>query len=393
MKKKTKIGNLFCIGRGGSPRPIKDFITNDANGLNWVKIGDVAEGAKFLESTKEKIKPEGLSKTRKIKPGDLILSNSMSFGRPYVSKIHGCIHDGWIKLIPKNNRTLTVDYFYYLLSLPYVQRNFAKFASGSVVNNLNLSIVRNTEVFVHSPQEQKLIAEILDQVRVLREKRQRAFSLLDKLKRSIFMNMFGDPILNLKNWPIAKLGELTSKIGSGATPRGGEVVYKVSGIPFIRSKNVRDGFFLDKNLAYINDEQAKALDNVIVQASDVLLNMTGASVARACRVPDKLNGARVNQSVAIIRPTEKLNSRFLEHQLLATTFKAHLLGIASGSSRKALTKSKIENTTVIIPPIKLQKAFSGKISSINTIEIKSMINEAKLKELFISFQRQIFSED
>lgn len=94
--KQRKLGDMVIIERGGSPRPIDKFITEDKNGLNWVKIGDAPEQGNYITRTKEKIKTEGLSKTREVHPGDLILSNSMSFGRPYIMAIDGCIHDGWL---------------------------------------------------------------------------------------------------------------------------------------------------------------------------------------------------------------------------------------------------------------------------------------------------------
>ena len=96
--KQRKLGDMVIIERGGSPRPIDKFITEDKNGLNWVKIGDAPEQGNYITRTKEKIKTEGLSKTREVRPGDLILSNSMSFGRPYIMAIDGCINDGWYLL-------------------------------------------------------------------------------------------------------------------------------------------------------------------------------------------------------------------------------------------------------------------------------------------------------
>ena len=91
-----RLGNISTIARGGSPRPIKAYITNDANGVNWIKIGDTEKDGKYIFSTKEKIKPEGVSKSRFVKSGDFLLTNSMSFGRPYILKTEGCIHDGWL---------------------------------------------------------------------------------------------------------------------------------------------------------------------------------------------------------------------------------------------------------------------------------------------------------
>jgi type I restriction enzyme S subunit len=162
-------------------------------------------------------------------------------------------------------------------------------------------------------------------------------------------------------WPIAPLRELTTKIGSGATPRGGRDSYKSDGIPLIRSMNVHDGIFLTKGMAYLDLEQAKSLDNVELETGDVLLNITGASVARVCRLPEQFKGGRVNQHVAIIRTKNTLlHPHFLEHFLICPDTKAKLLSIAaSGATREAITKSAIEELCVPVPPLSEQKRIAA----------------------------------
>ena len=103
------------VARGGSPRPIKDYITESPSGINWIKIGDTEKGGKFIFSTKERIKPEGMSKSRFVHKGDFLLTNSMSFGRPYITQVEGCIHDGWL-VISLIGGAYCQDFLYYLLS-------------------------------------------------------------------------------------------------------------------------------------------------------------------------------------------------------------------------------------------------------------------------------------
>jgi len=154
-------GEVCEIARGGSPRPINDFITDSPNGINWIKIGDVKEGEKYIFSTKEKIKPEGIKKTRLVKEGDFILSNSMSFGRPYILKTSGAIHDGWLLLRIKDD-SLLQDYLYYILSSTYIQDQFKQAATGGVVLNLNSELVRNVKVPVPPTSIQQAIIERLE---------------------------------------------------------------------------------------------------------------------------------------------------------------------------------------------------------------------------------------
>ena len=113
------LGDLSDVVRGGSPRPIDGFLTTATDGLNWLKIGDVDKEAKFVIRTADKVRPEALSKTRVVNPGDLILSNSMSFGRPYILQIQTCIHDGWIAITDLSEK-IDRDFLYYLISAPAV---------------------------------------------------------------------------------------------------------------------------------------------------------------------------------------------------------------------------------------------------------------------------------
>lgn len=157
------LGEVMQIVRGASPRPIKNFITTDVDGVNWIKIGDVVPNAKYITKTQEKITKEGSLRSRYLKAGDFILSNSMSFGRPYILKIDGCIHDGWIAMSGFDLHLLP-DYLYEILNSNSVQRYWqAKANNGGAMTNLNSDIVRSTIIPLPSLPEQSRIVSILDQ--------------------------------------------------------------------------------------------------------------------------------------------------------------------------------------------------------------------------------------
>lgn len=157
----VKLGDFVSIVRGGSPRPIEAYLTTRPDGLNWIKIGDTRVGDKYITHTAERIIPEGLSSTRQVHKGDLILSNSMSFGRPYILAIDGCIHDGWLA-ISEYGESFDTDFFYYLLQSEDTVKQYKMLAAGSGVLNLNKAIVGDLLVFKpKSIQEQGAIAEIL----------------------------------------------------------------------------------------------------------------------------------------------------------------------------------------------------------------------------------------
>ena len=156
-----KLGDNATIQRGGSPRPIEAFLTTNRKGINWIKIGDVRPNDKFIRHTAEKIIPEGVSHSRQVYKGDFILSNSMSFGRPYILNIDGCIHDGWL-VIKDYSNTYDMDFLYYILSSNAIFEQYIAMAAGSSVKNLNKEKVANVVLF--APQtlaEQQAIATIL----------------------------------------------------------------------------------------------------------------------------------------------------------------------------------------------------------------------------------------
>lgn len=156
-----RLGNVSIIARGGSPRPIESYITDDENGINWIKIGDTEKDGKYIFKTKEKIKPEGLSKSRYVESGDFLLTNSMSFGRPYILRTDGCIHDGWL-VIGNIDTVFNQDFLYYALSSYFMYQTLSLLAAGSTVKNLKSDTVKSVLFPIPPMREQKRIAEKID---------------------------------------------------------------------------------------------------------------------------------------------------------------------------------------------------------------------------------------
>jgi type I restriction enzyme S subunit len=231
-------------------------------------------------------------------------------------------------------------------------------------------LLKENGIAYPSLQEQQQIVAILDQ----------AFEAIDQAKANIEKNIANakelfqsklNAIFSQKGdgWEEDKLKNITTKIGSGATPRGGQAAYKESGISLIRSMNVHDAGFTSKKLAFIDDEQASKLNNVIIEEDDVLLNITGASVARCCLAIKEFIPARVNQHVSIIRPIkDKIDSNYLHFLLTSKKNKDLLLGIGEqGSTRQAITKVQIENFVVSYPnSIEEQKSLIAEVTTIKT---------------------------
>ena len=248
-----------------------------------------------------------------------------------------------------------------------------EWVSGTTVPKLNQRNMCDIPIPIPPLAEQKRIVAKIDA----------AFEKIDRLKanaeknltnaKELFQSALDEAMRPKKGWVEKRLREVCSKIGSGATPRGGKASYCSKGISLIRSMNVYDCAFEYSELAHINDMQAKELANVTIEANDVLINITGASVARCCVVPSDVMPARVNQHVAILRIADNrfLNPDFLCYSLVAPARKSLLLGIGeAGSTRQALTKTDLSLFKIKIPDIFEQKRI------VERVKVVAQANEA-----------------
>lgn len=188
-QKTRPLGEISNIQRGGSPRPIQDFITDSEDGINWIKIGDTSLTSKYIMSAKEKIIPAGVRHSRKVKPGDFVLSNSMSFGRPYIVGIDGCVHDGWL-VISDYEDSLDVNYLYYILCSHQVQKQLEALAAGSTVQNLKSDTVKKVVIPVPDDiDEQKRLAEMISSVDEKLDNERTYLAKLEDTKRGLIRDL------------------------------------------------------------------------------------------------------------------------------------------------------------------------------------------------------------
>lgn len=217
------LGRLSQIVRGGSPRPITKYLTTNEDGLNWLKIGDVNQNAKYVTFTNEKVIKSALSKTREVKPGDLIMSNSMSFGRPYILKIKACIHDGWIAVTNISNQ-VWLEYLYYYILSPIAQNYFKDSAAGGGVKNLNADIIKHLTVCLPLQQkEQQKIADCLSSLDEVIDFEAQKLEALKAHKKGLMQQLFpreGETTPRLRfpefrdagEWEVKHLGGISNRI-------------------------------------------------------------------------------------------------------------------------------------------------------------------------------------
>lgn len=358
--------------------------------LPWVAISDLT-ASRTVAVTKEKITQLGVKKSgsKLIPKGTLLLSFKLSLGKRAFAGCDLFTNEAIASLQILDSAVIDCEYLYWVLGMIDYDRFVDRAAKGKTLNKAKLRVI---PIQLPPLSEQKRIAEILDAADALRTKRRESFALLDTFLQSTFLDMFGDPVINPKRWKTAELHNHSSKVGSGATPKGGDDSYKTEGIALIRSLNVRDGEFRWKNLARIDDAQGSKLSNVIVEENDVLLNITGASVARVCRAPREVLPARVNQHVCIIRTTTAVEPRFLERLLLASSMKSKLLGIGeTGATREAITKAQVLALQIPIPPLDLQRHFSSIVECIERQKALYRAHLSELDTLFASLQQRAFN--
>lgn len=410
----TKARNVFYIQRGGSPRPIKKFLTTE-NGINWMKIGDVGDNDKYITSAKEKIIESGIAKSRLINPGDLILTNSMSYGRPYISKIKGCIHDGWLVLSPYSN-SINKEYFYYLIKSPYMQKSFNLAAKGAVVKNLNIDKVK--EIFLPLPPlaEQKRIVEKIEEAFALldeiEEAQDQITSLGEQIKSKVLdMAVRGelvpqDPsdgnakdllreiqvekenLIKAKkikkekklpeireeaipfeipdSWVWARLGDI-GNWSAGSTPSRKNPNFYRGNIPWIKTGDLNNNFIKESS-EYITEEAFAKNSLRLNPIGSVLIAMYGATIGKLGILQIE---ATTNQACCACIPYQNINSLFLFYFLMAR--KKHLISLGSGGAQPNISRTIIVSELFPLPPLAEQKRIVEKIEEIFAA-VDAMIN-------------------
>lgn len=265
-------GDVASICRGASPRPIKQFVTEDVNGVNWIKIGDTKVGSKYITETAERITEAGAKKSRYVHIGDFIMSNSMSFGRPYICQIEGCIHDGWLA-ISEFHDSYNSDFLYYLLCSTVVQKMMEKKASnGGAVSNLNADIVRALELPVPPLLVQEEIVRILDEYTDLEAELEAKLSEEIELKQKQY-EVYRARLLNDDSYDGYTLPEISENCDSQRKPitssqrvSGSTPYYGASGIV-----DYVDDYIFDGEYLLISEDGA----NLLARSTPIAFSISG----------------------------------------------------------------------------------------------------------------------
>lgn len=339
-------GDCAKIVRGASPRPIKNFITTEPDGVNWIKIGDVKPGEKYITSSAEKITLDGAKKSRPVKKGDFILSNSMSFGRPYILKIDGCVHDGWLA-ISEFSDSYVSDFLYYLLSSNMCQNQMKKKASfGGAVQNLNADIVRELSLPVPPLEVQQEIVYLLDDFTA------KTAELLEELNREYEARKkqyeyYRDAILNGdKNAETVKLGDVCDFVRG---PFGGALKkdsFVSSGYAVYEQQHA---IYQNTNIRYfIDSEKYNDLIRFKVSPNDIIVSCSG-TIGKTYIIPNDAPKGIINQALLKLTAHDCLNVRYLQY-----IFENNLVKIMNNNARGGAIKNvpsvkELKNIEIQLP--------------------------------------------
>ena len=394
-----KLGEVLNIERGGSPRPIEKYLTNSPDGINWIKISDATVSNKYIYETKEKINKNGLHKTRMVHNGDFVLSNSMSFGRPYIMKTSGCIHDGWL-VLKQNNKVFETEFLYYLLSSPYVFMQFDYLAAGSTVRNLNIALVSSVQVPIPPLPEQQRIVSILDE----------CFTAIDKAKanaeqnlknaKELFENYLKAVFENgkLKNgeWEEKQLKDIALVFGRGKSkhrPRNWSGLFGEN-YPFIQTGEVRNANKYVTEYAQAYNEVGLAQSKLWEKGTiciTIAANIAETAILGfdAC-IPDSIIGLHVDPKKADLDFT----------YYLLQYFKSELQKLGKGSAQDNINLGTFENRFFPFPPLKEQQVLVHQLDALRTetqklesIYQKKITNFEELKKSILqkAFMGKLFS--
>lgn len=367
------LGDLSEVVRGGSPRPIDGFLTTAADGLNWLKIGDVKKEAKYVTHTEEKVRLEALSKTRVVSPGDLILSNSMSFGRPYILQIKTCIHDGWIA-ITRIAKEAKRDFLFYSISAPSSQSYFVDNAAGSGVQNLNADIIKALPVCFPSPTEQQKIADCLSSLDELIAVQRRKVNALKTHKKGLMQQLFPregetQPRLRFPEfeasayWESRRLEDL-AKRGSGHTPSKSKPEYYEGDIKWV---SLADSKRLDAGLIYetatsISAQGIKNSSAVLHPAGTVLISRD-AGVGKSAMMATPM---AVSQHFIVWTCHDQLLSNWFLYYVLQE-MKPIFARNATGSTIKTIGLPFFKELEIATPSLPEQKRIADCLASLDNL--------------------------
>ena len=392
-----KLKNMASIVRGGSPRPIEAYMSDNDNDVNWIRISDTEKGSKYITHACRKLISSGISKSRFIKRGSLILTNSMSFGEPYILAIDGCIHDGWVAF--SDFTKIGKEFLYYFLVSPLAKLQFEQQVDGGVVKNLNIDKIGDTIILLPPYNEQNKIIAYLDcftsNIDLLLSKTISSIEEYKKLKQAVITQAVTKGVRGEremkdsgvewigeipKEWSIPKIKRLHNGLTDGTHGTFNRID---SGHVLLSSKNVREfGIQLGENESFISEADYNLITaNGFPQKDDVLLCCIGASIGR-CTLYEFEETMAFQRSVIFIRCNSLILPRMMMYELRSNSTLLQEQLLVNQSAQAGLYQGLVSEIFITLPPICEQKEIVDYLDA-KCAEIDRLIakKEQLVKEL------------
>lgn len=383
----VKLGSLCKIVRGSSPRP-KGDPRYYGGSVPRLMVGDVTRDGKVVTPRIDFLTEDGAKKSRPMKQGDFIVAVSGQPGQPCILAIDSCIHDGFAGLRELDCKKIDKEYLYHFML--YTKQHLSSSAVGAIFKNLTTDQLRELEIPLPPLAEQKRIAAILDKADAIRQKRKQAIDLADEFLRSVFLDMFGDPVTNPKGFPLGTIRDLIDTANYGTSGKASETDGEY---PVLRMGNITyQGGWDFTDLKYI-DLTEKELPKYLVQKGDLLFNRTNSrELVGKTAVFNQDEPVAFAGYLVRVRPNKRGNNYYISGYLNSGHGKKVLVGMCKSIVGMAnINAQELQDIKILLPPLELQNQYELLVKAVYGKTMTHKSSRAELDLLFNSLSQKAFS--
>ena len=390
-----KLKDIFDLQMGKTPSRNNSDYWNTED-YKWISIADLSKTGKYISDTKEYLSEVAVEESgiKVIPANTVIMSFKLSIGKTAITAEDMYSNEAIMAFHDKHVVDILPEYIFYMFKYRNWDEGSNKAVMGKTLNKVTLSEV---EIEVCSIDEQREIVRVLDKMMDILSGRENELALLDDLIKARFVELFGDPVHNPKDWTVKSLGELSIQINSGNTPKGGEQVYVEKGITFFRSQNVwKDRLEMD-DIAYIDEETHASMSRSSLKHGDILMTKTGrintenSSLGRAALYMGEDDAANVNGHVYFIRLKPGVNNKFILRILVSDEYRDYIRSVCVGGiDKRQLNKNHIEDFPIICPPDDMVDEYISLVEQVDKskVAVQKALDETQL--LFDSLMQKYF---
>ena len=383
--------DLCIMKSGGTPsRKNPSFYEGE---IPWAKISDLEFSPDgYIHDTKEHITQEALASinNRFFDAGTLFLAMYGSVGKTGISKIPMTTNQAILGINIKEKDLLDIDYLKYWFKT--IKQRLLNRAVGAALPNISLTIVKELEIPLPPLDQQKKIAAILDAADAYRQKTKALITKYEELTQSLFLDMFGDPVSNIKGYFKSTVGEECDVKGGKRIPKGDKLIKEKTNHPYIKAQNIKNGFITEKNIEYLTDNLAEKLKRYIVKKGDVCITVVGVNIGDIGIVPETFHLANLteNANKILIKNKDKLDDTYLAYYMMSDFVQRQVIKRTMAVGVPKLALFRIQQISLLLPPIEMQRSFKTSLNSIKSQKTQAQASLVQAEDLFSSLLQRAF---